>query len=473
MFQEKEYLRLKKGSHIAVIGGGPSGSLFAFFAQKFARKIGLDVHITIYDGKDFSQAGPAGCNLCAGVISETLVSALNRDGITLPAQKIRRSIKGYYHVHSSGTSFIDPPRKSCTIYTVFRGNGPRFARFDGNVSFDDFLLQCAAQHGVEVVRASVVDFFLPENKREKARLVIRRNGSIQEVEADLVVGAFGLNSKMITKLPNMGFGYQPPEALTSLHAEIPLIKNKIKKIYQDRIGVFSLQGLQNLRFGVVTPKSDFLTISLVGKKDVHRDVLSQFLCHPQVKNIFNDPASIPFYSCQCRPKLPIGPSKKPYTDRLVIIGDASFSRHFKNGIYSAFITAKLAAMTALYHGISCTCFHRHYYKLAKKEIIRDNIVGQILFLTSHYFAQNKRLISFYATQIKKKSSFLGRFLLFFSWNMMTGEISYKNILQEIFFVRFHTYLQPDRISRLIRKKRKRLDILYRIKNKKKRVLNDK
>jgi len=462
----KEKLQLKSGSHIAIIGGGPAGSLFAFFAQKFAHKIGHDIHITIYDGKDFSQTGPPGCNLCAGVISETLVSALNKEGIILPSQKIRHHIKGYYHVHSSGVSFIDPPRKSCTIYTVFRGNGPRFARFSGNISFDDFLLHCAAQQGVQVVRASVVDFFLPKDKNDKARLVIRQNGSIHEVEADLVVGAFGLNSKMLTKIPDMGFGYQPPEALTSLHAEIPLIKSKIKKIYQDRIGVFSLQGLQNLRFGVITPKSDFLTISLVGKKDVHRDVLSQFLNHPQVKNIFTEPESVPFYSCQCRPRLPIGPSKQPYTDRLVIIGDASFSRHFKNGIYSAFITAKLAAMTALYHGISCTCFHRHYYKLAKKEIIRDNMIGRMMFLISHSIAQNKKLISFYAAHIEKKSSFLGRFLLFFSWNMMTGEIPYKKILQDMFLTKFHSYLQPDRVNRLIHKKRKKLDILHRIKKNK-------
>ncbi len=466
MFLTKEKLQLRSGSRIAIIGGGPSGSLFAFFAQKFARKRGLDVHITIYDGKDFSQTGPAGCNLCAGVISETLVSALNKEGIVLPPQKIRHSIKGYYHVHSSGTSFIDPPRKSCTIYTVFRGNGPRFAHFSGNISFDDFLLQYAVQHGVEVVRASVVDFFLPKVKNEKARLAIRQNGSIQEIEADLVVGAFGLNSKMLTKIQNMGFGYQPPEVLASLHAEIPLIKSKIKKSYQDRIGVFSLQGFPDLRFGVITPKSDFLTISLVGEKDVHRDALSQFLRHPQVKNIFIDPAAVPFYSCQCRPRLPIGPSKRPYTDRLVIIGDASFSRHFKNGIYSAFITSKLAALTAVYHGISGASFHRHYYKLAKKEIIRDNMIGRILFLISHYMAQNKRLISFYANHIEKKSSFLGRILLFFSWNMMTGEIPYKNILQDIFLVRFHSYLQPDRINRLIRKKWKRLDILHRIKKNK-------
>ena len=63
---------LKDGSKIAIIGGGPAGSFFAHFAQKWSIQKGIDVSVTIFDGKDFLQRGPKGCNLCAGVIAESL-----------------------------------------------------------------------------------------------------------------------------------------------------------------------------------------------------------------------------------------------------------------------------------------------------------------------------------------------------------------------------------------------------------------
>ncbi|GAF91895.1 unnamed protein product, partial [marine sediment metagenome] len=61
---------LKDGSKIAIIGGGPAGSLFAHFAQKWSTQKDIDVSVTIFDGKDFLQREPKGCNLCAGVIAE-------------------------------------------------------------------------------------------------------------------------------------------------------------------------------------------------------------------------------------------------------------------------------------------------------------------------------------------------------------------------------------------------------------------
>ena len=466
MIYSKKHLQLKSGSRIAVIGGGPAGSFFAFFAQKLAREQGVDVQITIYDGKDFLQTGPPGCNLCAGVISETLVAAMQKEGMHLPVQKIRRYIKGYYHEHMLGCSIIDPPRRSCTIYTVFRGNGPRYSSYDGNISFDDFLLQCAAESGVKVVRAHVTDIMLPDDADKPVKFTYAHNGTSMDAEAELIVGAFGLNTRILRKVEKLGFGYRSPKAITSLHAEVPLFDNPLKKSLQDRIGVFSLPELPDLRFGVVTPKGDYLTVSLVGQKNVHNETLQRFLQHPRVRGVFADSSKTPTALCQCRPKIPIGPGKKPFTDRMVIIGDASFSRHFKNGIYSAFITAKLAAMTAFYHGISRKCFYNFYYKPARREIIRDNYVGRFLFFVSHYMARIKPFLSIYNNLLKKrKPTFPGRIIQLFSWNMMTGEMPYKIILQDVIMARHRTILEPDKISQFLDSKLRKDE--YVLKRKKK------
>ena len=69
-------LRLQNGSHVAVMGGGPAGSFFAYFLLQLAHRAGLEIQVEIYEPRDFNAFGPAGCNMCGGIISETLVQAL-------------------------------------------------------------------------------------------------------------------------------------------------------------------------------------------------------------------------------------------------------------------------------------------------------------------------------------------------------------------------------------------------------------
>ena len=50
-------LELSDGANIAVIGGGPAGSFFSYFALDFAERYGLSVHIDIIEAKDFFRRG--------------------------------------------------------------------------------------------------------------------------------------------------------------------------------------------------------------------------------------------------------------------------------------------------------------------------------------------------------------------------------------------------------------------------------
>ena len=88
-----EKLELKDGSSIAVIGGGPAGSFFTYFALDLANRMGLEIEIDIIEPKDFTCAGPKGCNNCGGIVSESLVQALSTEGIVLPPNVIRRGIE--------------------------------------------------------------------------------------------------------------------------------------------------------------------------------------------------------------------------------------------------------------------------------------------------------------------------------------------------------------------------------------------
>ena len=70
--QTQSKLKLQSGGKIAVVGGGPAGSFFSYFALGIADQIGLDITLDIYEPQNFFMTMPRSCNKCGGIISETL-----------------------------------------------------------------------------------------------------------------------------------------------------------------------------------------------------------------------------------------------------------------------------------------------------------------------------------------------------------------------------------------------------------------
>ena len=86
---------LQDGSRVAVVGAGPAGSMFSYFFLSLAETIGLDANVDIYEPRSFSHCGPAGCNHCGGIVSESLVQRLATEGIRLPDDIVQRGIESY------------------------------------------------------------------------------------------------------------------------------------------------------------------------------------------------------------------------------------------------------------------------------------------------------------------------------------------------------------------------------------------
>src|SRR3972149_6087872 len=102
-------LALEDGSRIGVIGGGPAGSLFAYFALTFAQRMDLDLRVDIYEPRDFTKPGPAGCNMCGGIVSESLVQLLALEGLAGPATVVQRAIGSYVLPTDMESGGIDTP----------------------------------------------------------------------------------------------------------------------------------------------------------------------------------------------------------------------------------------------------------------------------------------------------------------------------------------------------------------------------
>jgi len=145
-------LELTDGSRVGVVGGGPAGSFFSFFLLAMADSIGLEVTVDVYEPRFFAHRGPAGCNHCGGIISESLVQMLAAEGINLPPTVVQQGIDSYVLHTDQGDVRIQAPLDEKRIAAVYRGNGPRESEPIEVAGFDRHLLDLASSSGARVVR---------------------------------------------------------------------------------------------------------------------------------------------------------------------------------------------------------------------------------------------------------------------------------------------------------------------------------
>jgi hypothetical protein len=112
-----------------------------------------------------------------------------------------------------------------------------------------------------------------------------------------------------------------------------------------------------------------------------------------------------------------------------MVGDASFSRHYKNGIESAFLTAQMAAEASFKHGVDSRSLQIHYIKRAKKKIQNDNRYGRLLFKVNDFISTVPILTHAHFTIAEKKNSRAAKRMRSILWNMFTGNIPYKDIFK--------------------------------------------
>ncbi|MBM4053138.1 MAG: hypothetical protein FJ264_00400 [Planctomycetes bacterium] len=435
---------LKDNDTIAIIGGGPAGSFFAHFALKLARKLEKKIKIYIFCGKDFIQKGPVGCKMCAGVLSETLLMKMEQEGIVLPKSRIQNEIDGYFFQSQERGVPLHHPVHGHTprIVTVFRGNGPRDFQSASNISFDDFLLHHSASLGAKILSAFVEEIELPEVPQQLANIVYREAGIRKKMAVNLVVGAFGVNTVLTKRIVGKKYGYCEPRSIRTCNAELPLGRSFIESRFQKKIYVFSL-GIKPIKFAAFTPKDDYVTVSLVGSKDITKEHLINFIKHPRICELLPEGWSLPKDLCICFPKIPISHAAHPYSDRFVIVGDASISRTYKNGIESSFETSRLAVSTAFYQGISGKDFKKGYYKPALQLLARDNFYGKLMFNIHNYITSKKRLVNAQIDYLcKHKDAWESERINAILWNMVTGNTGYREIFYHAIDFRLQAIMLP-------------------------------
>ncbi len=366
-------LGLENGSRVAVIGGGPAGSFFSYFLLDMAQRADRELQVDIYEFRDFNRAGPAGCNNCGGIISEWLVQALAADGINLPTNVVERGIDSYVLHMDIGNVRIETPLHEKRIAAVHRGAGPRGIKEIRFRGFDSFMLEQARNKGARVVPGRVDGVEL-RGGRPHVKI---QDGQFQGY--DLMAVAMGKNTPALKMFERLNIGYQPPKTSKTYIAEIYLGQETVAQYLGSSMHVFLLD-VPRLEFAALIPKGDYATICLLGE-DIDRELVRSFVNTIEVKQCFPPDWAMPPDLCHCSPLINVEGAVQPFADRIVFIGDCGVTRLYKDGIGAAYRTAKAAAVTAIFEGVSAEAFRRQYSPLLQK-IATDNMFGRVVFMVT-------------------------------------------------------------------------------------------
>ena len=188
-----------------------------------------------------------------------------------------------------------------------------------------------------------------------------------------------------------------------------------------------LLNLPRLEFAAVIPKGDYVTVCLLGE-DIDKELFEAFLNSPEVKQCMPPNWHQDQFACQCSPRMNNHAATHPYGDRIVFIGDCGVTRLYKDGIGGAYRTAKAAATTALFHGITAEDFKKHYLP-ACNTIDTDNSFGKVIFsvtnLIQHTRFARRAILRMTASEQEKAGK--NRRMSMVLWDMFTGSAPYKDI----------------------------------------------
>lgn len=409
---------LEDGSRVAVIGGGPAGSLFAYFLLRLAHTIDLDIHVDVFEPRHFNHCGPAGCNHCGGIVSESLVQMLATEGINLPPSVVQRGIYSYVLHMDVGTVEIESPAAEQRIAAIYRGNGPRNAVDMPWESFDGYLQKICEKEGAQLIHELVVG--------------LGRDGDLPSVATvegtrtyDLVAVACGVNSNF-NQLLDGSVSDGVPETSRTFISEFRLGADEILDTLGDSMHVFLLD-IPRLEFAALIPKGDYVTMAMLGD-DIDDDLIRHFLESPEVRAALPT-ATIPAV-CACAPIINVKGPARPFGERVVLIGDAGTTRLYKDGIGAAYRTAKAAAETAIVHGVAAADFERHYLPTCQG-IAKDNAFGRMIFffttaVRKSRYVRNAVLRMTAREQLRSNGLHMSSVL----WNMFTGSAPYRDVFYD-------------------------------------------
>jgi flavin-dependent dehydrogenase len=428
---------LEPGARVAVVGGGPSGSLFSYFLLTLGRRADLDLTVDIYEPHDFTMTGPIGCNMCGGIVSESLIQVLATEGINLPATVVQRGIDSYVLHTRLGSVRLETPLHEKRIAAVHRGGGPRDAGSARWESLDAHLLGLAGDLGANVIRTRVKDLGWDGGRPR----IETEQGSRAY---DLVAGAIGVKAGGWGIFERLGFTERGPRTEKTYITELHFDADTISGVLGNSMHLFLLDD-PRIDCAAAIPKGEFVTVCLLGH-EIDKPLIERFFADATVRSCF-PPGSPPGPgACHCAPRIAVREARRPYADRVVLIGDCGVTRLYKDGLGAAYRTAKAAALTAVFDGVSAEDFGRRFLP-TYRAIARDNRYGSAIFAVTSLIRRAPLLLRGMLRMLEMEQARppAHRRMTIVLWDMFTGSAPYREIFARTLDPRFAARYLADTV----------------------------
>ncbi|MDP6775159.1 MAG: hypothetical protein QGI83_00175, partial [Candidatus Latescibacteria bacterium] len=454
--RSQQHVSLPDGATIVVVGGGPAGAFFAIQAAKKARVLGRKLDLLIVEKKEelrFYQAASSiplreGCNYCAGGISPMLASALRESGLSVPEEIVLGRATSLT-VHGDWKSIELPVPEGREMLSVFRGSRPRH-RAGRHVNFDSYLLDKAVEEGARVVAGEVQDVGYSPSLKPVVRYRTGTGGKngIETTEADFVVFAGGVNQtpgmdpesdRLFGALKKAIPGFRPPKVRKTLICEMQTEEELLRHIRGEvHFAQYGSKDLQ-IEMSSLMPKGGWITVVLLGRTvdraqpSQHLQIMERFLELPHIKRLLPRKATLAPV-CVCNPNMVVGASRSPFGHRVALIGDMAVSRLYKDGIFSAYASARGLADCILDVGIDRASLKKAYWPVIRRFEV-DNRFGAVVFLLNRVTFSHRVLSRIFYQAVlteRKTKPEHGRRLADVLWRIASGDDTYRSILLSMY-----------------------------------------
>ena len=439
-----------------------------------------------------------GCNFCAGVISPRLQQALAECGIVLPQEVVAESfshiwIHGFW---KNFPLRVPVGQRLFSVFRGSLPPGRKELPQGLSQGFDEFILRRAVGEGARIIGGEVLDIHnsspLFRNNKDlviknpmgcpginKPCLTIKTSlGDFLSIESEFVCICTGVNHNRGKNKENLFWKsyrrinplFTSPVTSAALIFELKPGREYLKK-YMDRelYLIISSAGSLELDHVALVPKGEYLTVALAGKsvdkplspKETDQ-IIQRFFSLPHIQTILPHigiityPAGqnnerpeniIPVTSeallacastipvaCSCRPRMPVTPAREPFSDRIAMAGDCLGSRLYRDGLFSAFISARALAGTVIHKGVDKKSLAQGYGWVLKW-LEKDNFHGRLVMGATQAILRStllsRILYQTFATEMKFKEKDkwpLGSVL----WKVGSGGSDYRDICRDIF-----------------------------------------
>jgi hypothetical protein len=248
----------------------------------------------------------------------------------------------------------------------------------------------------------------------------------REETYDLLAVATGVNTPALKLFDGPAFTFKPPQSTKTYICEFYMGRETIQTHLGTSMHVFLLN-IPRLEFAALIPKGDYVTMCLLGR-DIDKELVQSFMNSPEVQQCLPPGWQVPADFCHCSPKLNIRGATNPFADRLVFIGDCGVTRLYKDGIGAAYRTAKAAAITAVFEGVSAEDFRQHFWP-ACQYLATDNTIGRLVFAVTRQIQERRFLRRGVWRMVAREQQKEGghRRMSMVLWDTFTGSAPYRSV----------------------------------------------